>query len=498
LVDQSLLVPVEASGETRYAMLETIREFALEQLEACGEADITRRRHSEAFLALAERAEAGLRGSERAGWIERLEAEHPNLRAALAFAEESDDATLAQRLVAALFRFWEAAGHLSEGRGWVARVLALGVGEPTAERALSLGAAATLAYRQGDYDQAEAYSEERLAIWRALGDEAGIAAALNLQGAVAYDHGDYQRAVDLFEAATVLQRKVGDASMLGVWLSNVGQAARELGDLTRAEAAHREALGILRSLDDREGIAYALNGLGMVAHRRGDLTGAVRQHEEALALRQVSDPRTVAVSLANLGAALRDQGDLAGAADRYRESLRLRWERGERRGVVESLAGLASIAARCGQHMVAARLRGAFDAAGRAGDVAIAPHHLGTERVFGSARAALGQAAWKAAWEAGREMTLEQAVSEAHAFDTAAPSPATGDLSPAARLGAALSPREREVLRLLAEGRNDRDIGKTLGISHRTVMNHVASILAKLGVDSRTSAASYAFKHGLV
>jgi ATP/maltotriose-dependent transcriptional regulator MalT len=375
----------------------------------------------------------------------------------------------------------------------------MGSGEPTPWRARSLGAAATLAYRQGDYDQAEAYSEVRLAIWQELGDEPGVAAAFNLQASVAYDRGDYRRAVELFEEAASRRRKIGDLSNLGVCLNNVGNAARELGDLSRAEAAQREALEILRSLDDREGIAYALNSLGIVAHRRGDLAGAVRLHEEALALRRAADPRSVAASLANLGAALRDQGDLAGAAERYRESLALRWERGETFGIAESLAGLASVAALGGRATEAARFRGAFEALSREAGLRIPAHHLGDDGAFDAVHAELGAEEWTAYLGTGTTWPLERAVAEGLAFTLAAaeftPEPAP---SPTAADRPALSSREVEVLRLLVEGRTDRQIGAALGISHRTAMNHVARILGKLGVESRTAAAALAVRQGLV
>jgi predicted ATPase/DNA-binding CsgD family transcriptional regulator len=499
LLDQSLLVPVDSSGGPRYAMLESVREFSLEQLEVWGEADDVRQRHAAEFLALAERAHEGLRGSERVGWIARLEADHDNLGAALTFAVNVRAADLAQRLVAALGRFWEAAGHLTIGRAAAAHALALDADAVTPARARALEVATNLAYRQGDYGQADALAASGLAVCRQLGDKHGIAFLRNMQGGIAYQQGDRYAALALWEETLEILRVLGDSRPIGRTLNNLGVVLGDLGEFDRAEAYHRENLAIQRSLGDPSGVGLALNGLGLLTHHRGDLVEARRLLEEAVEVRRAADPRTLADTLANLAAVQRDGGELADAAANYRESLRLRWERGETFGIAESLAGLASVAVRTADPLVAARLQGAFDALSRSAEISVSPQHQADEAAFRRARALLGPPEWHAAFDEGATRPLERAVADALAADFALTGPTERqEAAPPKPMGLALSPREREVLLLLVEGRSDRQIGEELGISHRTAMNHVAHILAKLGVASRGEAAILAVRDRLL
>jgi DNA-binding CsgD family transcriptional regulator len=303
----------------------------------------------------------------------------------------------------------------------------------------------------------------------------------------------------LWEETLEIQRGLGGPRQVGRVLNNLGVVHRALGELDRAERYHREHLAIQRSLGDPAGTGFALNGLGMLVHHQGDLAEAGRLLEEAVALRRSADPRTLADSLANLGAVRRDEGNVAAAADLYRESLRLRWERGETFGIAESLAGLASVAVRSANLLLAARLRGAHDALSRAAEIAVSPHQHADEGAIRRARALVGPAAWDAAGVEGATLPLERIVAEALTADLvpARSAEPEGTAGPECA-GAVLSRREREVLLLLVEGKSDRQIGEALGISHRTAMNHVASILAKLGVSGRAEAAEQAVRQRLL
>jgi non-specific serine/threonine protein kinase len=499
LLDHSLLRVVDsADGEPRFAFLETIREFGAERLAECGEAAGARRRHAMCFQALAEHADARLAGPERERWLMRLDAEHPNLRAALNWAIEHGEVETAQHFVGTLDRFWEAQGYLHEGRAWIDLALAMGNPNPTGARARALLAGTALAYRQGDYDAATAHAEEALPICRALDDTVNIALALNLLGGVAYDRGDYERAAALHSESLALRRELGNPGAISTSLNNIGVAARELGDYARAAACYQEALVLARATGDPAAIAFGLNGLGVVAHRQGDFARAIALHEEALELRRHGDARPATASMSNLGAVLHDAGDVARAAALYQESLALRWERGEKFGIAESIAGLMRIAATIGQPERAVRLFGVVEALREViGASRVSPDHRWCERVVESVRAALDPQVFAGALAHGRQMPLGEAVTEAFAVAASVPRAAatpTADLSPFARL----TGRELDILRLLATGKSDRQIGDDLFISHRTVMRHVSNILAKLGLKSRSAAAAYAVRHRLV
>ena len=500
LVDSSLISLVsDPSDDERYTMLETIREYARERLAESDEVDVVRAHHAAVTLAWADVAAGGLIGPDRASWIARLDLENGNCQAALDFAEETRDADLAQRLVAAMGLYWEAAGHLTLGRAAAARALALGGGAVTPARGQALQVATNLAYRQGDYTQANALAEVGLAVCRELADREGTAFLRNMQGGIAYDQGDLHAALALWEETLEVLRTLSNLSATGKVLNNLGLVHRVLGQLDQAEAYHREDLAIQRSRGDPAGMGFALNGLGVLAHTRGDLAAARRLLEEAVAVRRDADPRTLAASLANLGAVLRDAGELAAATACYRESLKRRWERSETFGIAESLAGLAAIAALVGEPLLAARLRGAFDALTRTAGIAVAPHQRGEEMTFRRARALLGTAAWDIAFDEGTYEPLERAVAAGLALDLAsADSAGQPEMTRSAPAGPALSAREREVLLLLVERQSDRQIGATLGISHRTAMNHVAHVLAKLGVETRAAAAERAVRERLL
>jgi predicted ATPase/transcriptional regulator with XRE-family HTH domain len=292
LVDKNLLrVEDQADGELRLGMLETIREYAWEQLEASGEAEDLRRCHALYYLELAEAAQPEVRLADQAESLLRLERELNNLRAALGWAQEAGEAEIGLRLAGAVWWVWRRLGYLSEGRGWLEGLLALpesrgGSSGATAIRANALGAAGRLALRQGDYGRAVASLEQSLVLHRELGDKWGVAKSLDGLADCAHHRGDYGRAVALLEECLILFREAGDTDNVGWVLMNLGIYAREQGDAGRAVALYEQSLALFRELGDNNGIGWALIGLGELARDQGDCGHAAVLLEESLALFQ--------------------------------------------------------------------------------------------------------------------------------------------------------------------------------------------------------------------
>ena len=295
LVEQSLARQLKgADGEPRFRMLETVREYGLEQLEASGELGQTRQAHAEHYLALAEAAEPELRGPEQAGWLARLEAEHDNLRAALEWAVERDAGELGARLGAALWRFWSVRGYLTEGRARLGGVLArAGPSVGPATRARVLDGLAHLTRLQGDYRVARALCEQSLAIRRELGDRRGIATSLHDLGMVAYERGDYRAARALYEESLAILRELGYRSRIATALESfarlaaaeaqVGRVARLLG----AAESLREAIGTplrpTQRADYAHAVAAARAELGEEAFAAAWAEGQAMSVEQAIA-----------------------------------------------------------------------------------------------------------------------------------------------------------------------------------------------------------------------
>jgi predicted ATPase/class 3 adenylate cyclase len=373
LVDKSLAIrSPTASDAVRFRMLETIREFGVEQLESAGEAEATRERHTSYFLQAAEAAQPHLRGIQRKRWLDGLELEHDNLRAALRRAIDAGHAQIGLRLVASLWRFWHLRGHLAEGRRWAEEVLALpAASERTAERARALTALGGLAYWQEDVPATRGAYEEALAIARELGDRSAEAEGIyNLAYVPAYE-GDTAGAVLLFE---------------------------------ESRAAFEE-LGL------RRGVADVLWILGIVARLEGDLSRSRALAEESLLLhRQGEDLFGVTDALHTLGRTALAQNDLATAASSFLEALNNDEQVGNRTGMAIVMDNLAAKASAEGKHLRALRLAGASEAIKEAAGGHAPPPLIDLPDPREAAREALGKAAVEAAWEEGRAMTLDQAL----------------------------------------------------------------------------------------
>jgi non-specific serine/threonine protein kinase len=462
LVDQSLVRREERPDGIRYRMLDSIHAFAGERLTASGEEGVTRRRHASWCLDFAERFGGGSAYTpEDVWWLPQAEVEFDNVRAALGWLERAGEASELLRLVVAFEPLWGTRGYHAEATAWLERGLAAG-GAVAAE--LRLAAMAGLGRhleRQGHYERAGSLFEEVLALARALGDEEARARAMYALGAVETNLGHYDRAAPLFEDALTVFQRLGDSAFI-------------------------------------RGVHYFL---GIVAYGKGDFVDATAQAVAAKeAWRGVRPSFTLAVLLNALGLLHCEQGDAEHGAAVLAESL-FNLQTGPAPNpevLAEWLAAVARLAVCRGRFASAARLYGAAEMLSEAAGVPlVVPPRNQYRRVVDAVEHDLGPDVFAAAWTAGRVLPLEQAVREAQAMtDWPAGNERRTPLAESTAT-ALLTPREREILVLLAAGQTDPAIAEALFISVRTVENHVAHILAKLGVRTRTAAATAAIAAGL-
>jgi DNA-binding CsgD family transcriptional regulator/Tfp pilus assembly protein PilF len=496
LVTSSLVQRIDQpDGASRFSMLETVREFALEQLRLAGEQDAVSAAHAAFYLDFITRAQPALWAASSKELLDGIETEHDNLRAALTWSLAHEPATALQ-LAAGLGAFWSKRSYWSEGRNWLERVLATGAGEGTIDRAAALGRAGAIVGDQGDFDVARRYLEESLALAEHVGDDQIAARALRGLGILASNQSEFALAASLFTRALARFRALGDQPGIARSLNDLGLIADRQGDQDKAIAYQEEALPIARGVGDDWQICVILGNLGGAYYDRGDYARGETLSLEALDLaRQIGDTFGIAVNLYNLGNCAVQLGDLASAISHYQESLSLSRDLGERHLASRTLDRLGVALQLTGSSRPAARLFGAADAIRHEiGDTLFAEEDANLTSRFQAVRDALGDNAFVAARESGRSLPFDVAITEA--MTLAASALATIKAAPIQEM-AGLTTREIEVLRLLAEGQADKGIAQTLFISPRTVSSHVAAIIAKLGVDSRTAAAAVAVRSGL-
>jgi non-specific serine/threonine protein kinase len=508
----------DSEAGLRVTMLETVRELGIERLTRAGELAQLRRWHAAYFLDLAERAVPLLRGPEQTAWLDRLEAEHANLRAALTWAlaegrpggaeqlgGTGEMGETALRLGGALAWFWATRAHAAEGTRWLTRALsapepagppagqptaqpiaqptAQPIAQPTAQPAARLRAlygAGWLAHVQRDQPAARRHLDAALTLARAQADTWATAWTLHLLGRVAYYDDDWETARALGEQSLAAARATGDPWLVAWALHLLGLAAHIAADYETARAQYTAALQVRERLGFTEGIGICHTLLAIVAYRQGDHAQAFTRARACLhALREVGAYCWVHNALAafvSLGTALRQPGRavrLAGATAAFGESV-----------AVPTIP------------LVDTLLRQALD----------------------EARRALDPAEYERCWEEGRGLSLDAAIAEALAVEgpppaaepPAAEPPAASARPPAgppfvdsrqpdrAPAPAGLSPREIEVLRLLARGRMSREIADALVLSVRTVERHITNIYAKIGARGRADATAFAIEHGLL
>lgn len=355
LVDKSLVLFQEQNGLERYRMLETVRRYALDRLEESGESHAIRERHRNYFLALAQNTRLKLRGADQAVWLDRLQAEHENLRVGLEWSLSESGEGEALQMSWVLLRFWLSGGHLTEGREWCMRALGRSC-TPLyiRDRAKTLEIAGIIANHLGDYASAKTYIEECLPIFQEIGDRSSYAAALNDLGAVFQNQSDFVCAIANFEECLSIQTEVGNRDGIASVLLNLGIHAHLQGDNARARANYETSLAIYREIEDWTGIAHALDGLGNVSSSQGDNECARTYYEESLVIdRKIGNRRSLAISLNNLGNVVKDQGDFNGARENFEQSLTIFREVGDVAGIAISLNNLGLLAADQGDYVCA-------------------------------------------------------------------------------------------------------------------------------------------------
>ncbi len=413
LVDRSLVTVQVAGSEPRYGMMESIRQYAAERLAVAGEAESVRARHRDWYLALAERARPEVGGPNQAGWLDRLELEHDNLRAALDWSLcRAGEAESGLRIASALWRFYEVRAHVSEGRQAIERALAAAQAAPAAVRAAALNRAGWLAKLEGELKRAAELISESLAIARALGDSEGIGGALTNLGGVERELGNHDRAAALWEECLEIERGLGDRRAIAVALGNVGLAARDRGDYKRAVALYSEALDLFRQLEDKQRVAWMLSNCAGALLELHESERAAALCEEARALAQeLGDRRRLAWLDRIQGMAARERGAYGEAWERLRTALGRHYEIQDRPGIALCLRELAATAVGDGRYEEAARLL-AVEAALRDSIGLMLTPDLSArhERSIAKARTALGEEAFAATWAAGRALPLDEAV----------------------------------------------------------------------------------------
>jgi predicted ATPase/DNA-binding CsgD family transcriptional regulator len=467
LVDKSLVLQSEGvDREPRFGMLETLREFVLEQLEAQFERDQACAAHAGYFVRFVEQAITAINGDHVFGphagpqfaWIARLAEDNENIRAMLGWAENQRDADMMQRAAGRLWDYWMNRGLILEGMRWAGAALAIPRPVEPAVRAHVLHAAAILGWAGGVYEASIAPAKEAAMIFEQLGD--------------AWNHAD----------------------LIG---TTGGMILGFAGHFDEARRGFEEALAVIRPLGDDFGIGVALLDFAKVVRIQGDLDEARAMTESAIAhLRASGDQFQLYEPLVDLGSLVRQLGDDGAAIPIAAEAFGILKERRFNWFLPENLELVAGIACAQRDFTRAARLLGAAEVAR---EVSGAPRSPGSQPVYdrdvAAARAGLREDAFLAAWNDGRMLSLDRVIDEALAVTAAAPDGSVRPATPAAPFG--LSPRELEILRRVAAGQSDRIIGEALYISHRTVSTHVTNILGKLEVRTRTEAATVAARHGL-
>lgn len=555
LLDLNLVQRVLGTEERpRFRLLETIREFAAEQLFEGGEESLARQRHATYFLELAERGEYALHSIEDRSWLDELESEHDNYRAVFVWAQaaargnRAEAALLSLRLSLALWWFWVYRGHRAEGYARLTESLkqanALGVLEDHAHAVALLGLG-MLDYEQGDYDTAEARLAESARLAGEQGDRRTYCQALHFLGLSAFYRGHYagaralleesvavartlgqpwyvavtifslaeatwpvdpQAAKVLYQESAALFRTVGASWGLALPLTSLGRQALDEGRYEEARALCEEGLALRRAVDHQWWIAMSLCSLGEVARCEGNYALAEAYFREALpTYRALGRTHNLAWPLRGLGYVALSKGDHLQARAFLRESLVLERELGATPSLAACLCGLAGLAGLCGDPRRAARLFGAAEALlERLGTNLEPADRLDQARLIAHASSCLPASAWSEAWQEGRSLPRDLAIEEALAIPVPEPTSPTrrvelphGHRSRQGTRHGPLTPREREVAALVARGLSNREIAAQLFIAEKTAANHIEHIMTKLDLRSRAQIAVWAVQHGI-
>lgn len=458
LVDNSLLRQSEGlAGDPRFLMLETIREFGLERLAGAGEQVPTRNAHACFYQAMAKEANQEWGGARTGYWQMRFVLELDNVRAMIAWLEETGDTASALAFVTSVSNLWNAPSRFREGIETVERLLATDANISSTVRASAMAAAGFFAMALQDVAEAARFADAALSLARQSQDHEALLAALQTKGAVTAEQGDYAGATHYEAEALAIARKHGVTWVISEMTHDLGMSAFGQRDFDRARSFYEEAVAMSRMAGNTLALTCHLGALGMVVCEQGNLPAAIQLFREQLALCREHQ--------------LGDEGE-----------------------------GFGLVAAAMGAFELAARQFGANEAAAKEAGVdpfGSSIYHETFERAIASTRAALGEDVFHAAWAAGREMTISEALAPilAHLFPDEFTWEPPQQSVPTPMFG--LSAREREVLRLVAQGKSNQEVADALFISLPTTKVHVHSILTKLNLDSRTAAAAFALTNGL-
>jgi predicted ATPase/DNA-binding CsgD family transcriptional regulator/transcriptional regulator with XRE-family HTH domain len=494
LVDKSFVLQTAREGnEPRLLMLETIREFGLECLEACGETATVRHAHARYYLGLAQEAQVYLEGTEQAGWLERLERESANLRAALLWALEQQESEIALRLSGTLFRFWEARRYLREGRTFLERAEASSRSIPARSQAKPLSTAGFLTTFQSGIERLAVLSQEAGVGQHEVGDNHRRAFSLYLLGYIAWATGDFAMARAHAEEGLAVARASDAPVILAALLALLGQVAFEEGEASRASALLEEALTLQQATGDMRGSIFTLSTLIRLLFAQDEVALVRTRNEERLALSQALGFRWgIADSLTVQGHLALQEGNEATAEEVFKESLALLREINDHGAIAACLQSIGVAVAAQGRLTESTWLWGAAETmCGALGESLLPVEHALGARAALAVRAELGEEAFTTAWAEGQALTPEQALARLgrpSSRHKQAALPTTNDLTP----------REMEVLRLLARGLTSGQIAEQLVIGPVTVNSHVRSIYNKLGVSSRAAATRFALEHHLL
>jgi predicted ATPase len=462
LVDKSLLREEEqAAGETRFWMLQTLRELGLEQLAKNVELDTTRHAHTEYNLRMAEEAEPSLQTTEQGRWMARLEQEHENLRAALFWllaqarigSEQSkQQAKQAIRFSNALSWFWTIRGYIREGQDLLEQALALGESVSGSMKAKAFYAAAHLAFLTDDVERTEKLGRQSLTLFRELGDKAGMADALTILGSNAWARAQYMQARPQLEEAAALYQEMWEHWKHGRCLTQLARISTVQGEYDQTQRLLEQSLALYQALDDKERLswvfylqarllflsgrdtlaargligqsltlseesnsfwerAYSLALLGQLTLQQGEPAQAQVLFEESKSLlKQVGDAGGMSEAMMGLASVATRQGNFVAASDLYQEIFSILERIQDQELLPPCLEGLATVVAEQGELVWAAQLWGAAEAQREAIGTPIPPvYRLDYERVVAKARAQAGDGAFARAWDQGRTMILEQA-----------------------------------------------------------------------------------------